>query len=206
MVEDIARLGDTAIKLEKYRYNIISALGWIIFGMIFGSMTTLGSSLILFGIRGYEILWLLVIIAGVSGGYIYHKLWRFIPMEGSVAKRWRVGIVLLFIPLIVSYSAIPIITKVESPLYFNTIWYPSLGFGLLLCGLYAERGSQLIKTMPYAGILIILTSLILIPISKMPMNANTVIAAGLLCNSMMLLIYFATAIYVFFKAQRVIYA
>ncbi len=200
MAEDFARLGDAALKLERYRYNIASALSWVIFGMIFGSLVTLGSSLVLFGFQRYEIFLPLIAIAGIAGGYIYHKFWKYLPMESDVAKRWRIGTILLFIPFMVSYSVIPI----KSPLYYNTIWYPSLGFGLLLCGLYAERG--LIRVMPYAGILIILTSLVLIPISKMPMNVNTVLAAGLLCNSMMMMIYFATAIYVFFKAQRVIYA
>jgi len=204
MAEDIARLGDLALKLEKYRYNIASALAWVIFGMVFGSMNILGNSLIMFGILDYRVFWVLVAIAGTISGYVYSKILKYMPREREVEKRWRVGISLLFAPFIVSYALIPLAFG-ASAFYFNTVWYPSLGFGLLFCGLYAER-KPLIRAMTYAGILVIVSSVILYPISTLPMNFKTVIASGLLCISMMMLIYFITAMYIFFKAEKIVYA
>lgn len=87
-------------KLEKYRYNIASALAWVIFGMVFGSMNILGNSLIMFGILDYRVFWVLVAIAGTISGYIYSKILKYMPKEKEVEKRWRVGIFLLFIPFI----------------------------------------------------------------------------------------------------------
>ena len=204
MAEDIARLGDLALKLEKYRYNIASALAWVIFGMVFGSINILGNSLIMFDILDYGVFWVLIAIAGTISGYIYSKILKYMPKEREVEKRWRVGIALLFIPFIVSYALIPLLFEV-SAFYFNTVWYPSLGFGLLFCGLYAER-KPLIRAMTYAGVLIIVSSVILYPISTLPMNFNTVMASGLLCLSMMMLIYFITAMYILFKAEKIVYA
>jgi len=205
-MEEMARLGDLALKLEKYRSYIASALSWVVFGMIFGSLITLGSSLILFGFFDYRIFWILVAVAGVSGGFIYGKFLRMMPEDREIRRRWNIGLIFLFVPFIVSYSVVPSIVHV-SKLYYNVIWYPSLGFGLLLAGLYAERGENYpIRSATYGGILIVLTSLILIPVSRLPVNSNVILASGLLCVSLMILIYFAVFIYVFFRAQRVIYA
>ena len=198
----MAKLGDMALKLENYRHHIIVALAWVIFGMIFGSMITLANSLTLFGF-GYEVFWILV-VAAILGGYIYGRFLKYMPAKSDVElKRWKIGIPLMFIPFVISYSAIPVIFNVGAPLYFNTVWYPSLGIGLFLCGLVAERTS---RPMTYTGALISISSLVLLPISRMPVSFNVVIGAGLLCLSMMMLLYFITAIYIFFRAQRVIYA
>jgi MFS family permease len=203
-MEDMARLGDLALKLEKYRYNIASAMAWVIFGMVFGSMNILGNSLILFGILDYRVFWVLVVIAGIISGYVYQRILKYMPREKEVEKRWRGGIILLFTPFIVFYALLPQAVNV-SALYFNTIWYLSLGLGLFLCGLYTER-KPLIRVMTYAGILIVLSSIVLYPISKLPMSFNIIIASGLLCLSMMLLIYFTTAMYIFFKAEKIVHA
>ncbi|AAB89658.1 MULTISPECIES: hypothetical protein [Archaeoglobus] len=56
MGEDAVRLGELALKLERYRYNVALATTWAIFGMVFGSMITLASSLMLLGL-GYEVHW-----------------------------------------------------------------------------------------------------------------------------------------------------
>lgn len=198
----MAKLGDMVLKLENYRHHIIVALAWVVFGMIFGSMITLANSLTLFGF-GYEVFWILV-VAAILGGYIYGRFLKYMPAKSDVElKRWKIGIPLMFIPFVISYSAIPVIFNVGAPLYFNTVWYPSLGVGLLICGLVAERTS---RPMTYTGALISLSSLVLLPISRMPVSFNVVIGAGLLCLSMMMLLYFITAIYIFFRAQRVIYA
>ena len=201
-MEDMAKLGDLALKLERYRYHIITALAWVVFGMLFGSMLTLANSLILLGF-GYKIYWILLVVAMILASYIYAKFLKYMPVESDVKKRWRIGIPLMFIPFVIAYSVIPIILNIETPLYFNTVWYPSLGICLLLYGLVAERTSRAMK---YTGALISATSLILIPILRLPPSFNTVMGAGLLCLSMMMLIYFITAIYIFFRAQRVVYA
>ncbi len=199
----MAKLGDMALKLESYRHHIIVALAWVVFGMIFGSMMTLANSLTLFGF-GYEFFWILLVVAAILGGYIYARFLKYIPAESDVKlRRWKMGIPLMFIPFVISYSAIPVIFSIGTPLYFNTVWYPSLGIGLLICGLVAERTS---RPMTYTGALISISSLVLLPISRIPVSFNVVIGAGLLCLSMMMLLYFITAIYIFFRAQRVIYA
>ncbi len=198
-MEDMARLGEIALKLERYRREIVRALAWVIFGMVFGSLLTLANSLILFGF-GYEVFWILLVVASIIAGYVYARFLRYMPAESEL-KRWKKGIPLMFIPLVISYLAIPAIFHANA-LYFNTVWYPSLGVGLFLCGFIAERTS---RPMTYTGILISVTSLILLPISKMPSSYNVMIGAGLLCLSMMMFIYFITAIYIFFRAQRVIY-
>ena len=209
-MEDAKKLGDMALKLERYRYNIVSALGWVIFGMLFGSMTILYSSLLLFGIREYWIIGILMIAAGITGGYTYGRFWKFIPVEREVKRRWYVGVILLSIPFIVSYLMLPFLIEDflnSSAFYFSTAWYPSLGFGLLFNSIYSERKDKhlVTKTMSYAGILIILTSTIFLLIPTLG-NAVTAIAAGLLGVSMMILIYLLCALYTFFKAQRVIYS
>ena len=200
-MDDMAKLGDLAVKLEKYRYYIVSALSWVVFGMIFGSMIILGNSLILFGF-GYEVLWFLLAFAGVSAGYTYGKFLKYMPMKEN-SKKWIVGVLLMFVPFVASYSIIPIVFKIHSAFYFNTVWYPSLGLGLLLFGLCVE---DKLKMMVYSGISIVLSSSILIPISKIAVNFKTVMASGLLCLSMMLFIYFIASIYTFFKAQKIVYA
>jgi hypothetical protein len=63
-----------------------------------------------------------------------------------------------------SYSLLPLAIKATA-FYFSTVWYPSLGFGLLFCGLYIGKVGDVIRSMPYSGILIILSSTILIPLS-----------------------------------------
>ncbi len=198
-MDDMAKLGEIALKLERYRYHIITALAWVIFGMVFGSLLTLANSLTLFGF-GYEVFWIFLIVATILAGYIYARFLRYMPAESNdKLKRWKKGVSLMFIPLVISYLAIPAIFHANA-LYFNTVWYPSLGIGLFLCGPYAGC-----RQMTYTGILISVTSLILLPISKMPSSYNVAIGAGLLCLSMMMFIYFITAIYIFFRAQRVIY-
>ncbi len=195
-MEDVAKLGEMALKLERYRREIIRALAWVIFGMVFGSIFTLANSLTLFGF-GYEVFWILLVIASIIAGYVYARFLRYMPAESEL-KRWKKGIFLMFIPFAISYFVIPAIFHANA-LYFNTVWYPSLGIGLFLCGLYAGC-----RQMTYTGMLTSVTSLILLPISKMQSN-NVVIGAGLLCLSMMMFIYFITAIYTFFRAQRVVY-
>ncbi len=194
----MARLGEIALKLERYRYLVASALAWVIFGMIFGAMITLGNSLALLGV-GYEIFWILLMVAGLSGGYVYHRFWKYAPKEGEVERRWRWGVLLLILPFVISYSLIPLAFEV-SAFYFGTVWYPSLGLGLLLNGFYVWRRRNV---MIYAGISILLTSLIILPLSTLPMNVETVTASNLLCVSMTMIIYFVTAIYIFFRAERI---
>jgi len=199
------KLGDMALKLERYRYTITSALGWVIFGMVFSSMNVLYSALLLYGIKEYWIIGPLMATAGVLGGYIYGKFWKFTPMSKEIRVRWMYGLILLFLPFVVSYTVAPIFIN-ATPYYYTVVWYPSLGFGLLFCGLYAERNEYIsVRAMPYAGVAIIATSVVFIQLAKLPMNYDTVIATGLLAVSMMLMVYLFTAIYVFFKAQRVVY-
>ena len=48
-MSDMAKLGDLALKLERYRANIIHALSWVVFGMAFSGLITLANALVLLG-------------------------------------------------------------------------------------------------------------------------------------------------------------
>ena len=174
--------------------------------MLFSAMSILYSSLMLFGVREYWIIMVLMAVAGGVGGYVYGRLWKYVPLNKDIEMRWRVGIILLIAPFIVSYTLLPFFIT-PSQFYFSIVWYPSLGFGLLLAGIYAERKDKYLitKTMSYTGFAIVLTSTIFLPLSSFNTTFTEVIASNMLAVSMTLLIYFVTATYLFFKAQRVVY-
>ena len=143
--------------------------------------------------------------AGLSGGYLYERFWKYLPVNKEIKKRWHRGAALLFIPFVISYGVVPMMFKVN-PLYMSVVWYPSLGIGLALYGLYSERDSEYlaVRATFYVGVVITLTSLVFIPLSKLPVS-DIVAALGLLAISMMLLIYLSAAVYIFFKAEKIIY-
>ncbi len=199
-MEEMSNLGDLALKLEMYRGRIAIAMSWVIFGMIFGSLTILAQSLILLGFEWW-VTPLLVAVAGLVGGIAYMRFMKFLPMNKEIKRRWRVGTLFLFIPFVVSYALLPALID-TTPLYQMVVWYPSLGLGLLLCGSYAER--ERVRVMTYTGALILTTSLLLLPFFSYQQTTTLIIASGLVCVSMMLLIYLTASIYIFFTAQRVI--
>ncbi len=190
-MEEVKKLGEMALKLERYRYRIIKSLSWIIFGMLFASIATLCNSLQLFGAS--EWIWVLLIPTAILSIFLYKKFWMFIP-EGFEKKKWKIIIFLLAIPFFIAYYLPPLFLKLSS-FYFSIAWYPSLGCGLLLFGLYIKS-----KVESYCGMTILLTSLIFLALPKIALAAN------LLGISMMLLIYLACFLYSFLKSQRVIYA
>ncbi len=197
-MDEISKLGDLALKLENYRSRIASAMIWVTFGMIYGAMTLLGQTLFLLGF-GWWVIPLAVTIAAVGSGVTYFKLMKFLPLDRETVRRWRIGAVLLFLPVLISYT-LP--AGAAGGMYYNTVWYPSLGLGLLLCGVYAERQ----KVMASTGLTMLVSSLLLLPFFSYKQTLLSITAAGLLCISMMLLIYLGASIYVFFNAQRAIHA
>ena len=48
-MEDMAKLGDLALKLERYRANIIHALSWVVSEIAFSGLITLANALVLLG-------------------------------------------------------------------------------------------------------------------------------------------------------------
>ncbi len=198
-MEELTRLGDLAVRLERYMSCIAAALSWVVFGMIFAAFLMLGWSLTLLGFD-YRIIWLCLALSLIAATLTTIKLKRMLPKEDEVRKRFHgLGSILMAIPFLVTYGIIPSLFNVPA-IYYSIIWYPSLGVGLLLAGMYVERG-YFIKTMIYGGLLIILTS------AALPfIRTNNEIAIALLCMSMTVFVYFFMFAYAFIKAQRVLYA
>jgi len=133
-MEDIAKLGDLALRLEKYRYNLIASLGWVIFGMLFGAAVMIFNGLtVLFGFNPWYVAACLI-SAGIIGGLAYGLFRRFIPKVRGVSKRWRIGTAFLFLPFIIAYF-------IE---VFST--YTSAGISLLLDSLVSLTGHWIIAT------------------------------------------------------------
>ena len=203
-MEDAERLADIAIKLEWFRYNVIASLIWAMFGMVFGSALLFAGALQLIWNISWTITSVMLVVAGIVGGYLFHKFWMFIPKERVVKQRWRMGLLLMFIPFIITYALIPALTPLTS-FYFSVIWYPSLGAGLLFSGLYVEKDSQLaVRNLSFSGALMLLSALALIPISWLQPSDEVVLGANLLTISMMIAIYLIASLRGFFGAQRVI--
>ncbi len=200
-MEEFRRLGDVAIRLEKYMECLAAALGWVVYGMIFAAFLMLELSLTMLGFD-YRVAWLCIALAMIISTLITIKLKNLLPIPRNkvIRRRFtRLGLILILAPFFVSYVIIPNLINV-SVIYYGIIWYPSLGVGLLLTGLYVERG-LFIKTMTYGGLLMTLTSVVL-PFIR----TDNEIALILLCMSMTLIIYFVMFAYAFIKAQRVLYA
>ncbi len=195
------KLGDIALKLEAYRRYIISALGWVVFGMIFGSMICLGNALILFGLKasiGFYTL-VFVIFPSFLGGVVLNRFWKYyLFMEKTVKKRWKKGILLFCLPFALFYGLVPLWWKMTS-IYFATIWYPSLGAGFLLYWIYTRERT---KATLYSGIAILLSSFVLVPLYRAKETFEILMASQLLCAAMMMLVYFGIAIYIFFRAEE----
>ena len=78
-MEDMAKLGDLALKLERYKANIIHALSWVVFGMAFSGLITLANALVLLGYH-WSVFWISPAIAGIVGADSYPKSTRKIGM------------------------------------------------------------------------------------------------------------------------------
>ncbi len=190
-MEEAMRLGELAVKLEEYRYRILAALAWIVFGMVFGAATTLGYALVALGF-GYWVFTPAMISAGIAAGYTYGMFWKYAPPY-EVGKR---DVALLIVPIAIAYVAVALL---EQPAYFSIAWYPSLGVALLLY--YGrEKLRKKFGSAVAAGTAMIVTSPLPVAI------ASNEVAAGLLAVAMMMLIYFTTAVKTFFNAEKVLYA
>ncbi|MBO8181666.1 MAG: hypothetical protein H0Z28_02595 [Archaeoglobus sp.] len=203
-MEDAERLADIATKLEKFRYNVIASLMWAMFGMVFGSALLFAGAMQLVGVADWTINSAMLIMAGFISGLLFRRFEKFVPLEKSIRKRWHLGLLLMFIPFIISYALLPQIL-ILGAFYFSIIWYPSLGAGLLLWGIYVERNSQLVvRNLTFSGALMLLTSIVLIPLSRLEINDQIILGSNLLTISMMIAIYLAASLRGFFGAQKVI--
>ena len=100
---------------------------------------------------------------------------------------------LLFIPFAALYT-IPNflnLTQLQVSLYYSLAWYPSLGIGFLLVGIFAEAKDEMLvtKSLTNAGTLMLASSIAFVPVSKLVTDYYRVIALGLIATSIMLLIY-----------------
>lgn len=204
-MEEMAKLGDLALKLERYRYNLIASLGWVIFGMLFASAIMIFNGLIM--LLGFNPWYIAVslISAGVLGGLTYRFFKKFMPK--SERKEWKAGLIFLFLPFVVAYSVIPKLltfTGLQESLYYSLIWYPSLGVGLLLFGLFTESKDEWLvaNTSTHAGISMILSSLAFIPLASLVTDYYGVMALSLIASSIMLLVYLGAFLFSFFKASK----
>ncbi len=201
-------LGEIALKLERYRYNIVASLGWIIFGMIIGSATALMNALLLLGYDHW--VFLILLIAGLLAGFVYRYFWRFVPGVEEIYRPWKYSWVLFALPFLFSYSVIPPLldlSGVQNALYYSLAWYPSLGVGLILAGLYVERKSRFIvtKSMTLTGVAIIVTSTVFVPFTGSVSTTYHVVALSLLADGLMMGVYLFSGLYGFVRAQKGIY-
>ena len=208
-MEEIRKLGDLALRLEKYRYNITVSLGWVIFGMLFGAASAMLSGIII--LIGYNPLIpaICLITAGVISAVVFNMFLRFVPVVEEVHRRWRKGWILFFIPFVAFYATPNFLnlTPLQSSLYYSLAWYPSLGFGLLLIGIFAEAKDKMLitRSLTYAGILIAISSIAFVPISELVTDYYGVVGLGLVATSMMLLIYLGTFLVSFFRASKAVF-
>ncbi len=108
----------------------------------------------------------------------------------------------IFISFVVAYSIIPrflTFTEIQGSLYYSLIWYPSLGVGLLLFGLFSKSKDEWLvtNTLTYAGISMILSSLAFIPLANLVTDYYEMLAFQLIASSIMLLMYLEAFLFIF---------
>jgi len=199
-------VGRFALKLEKYRYNLITSISWVIFGSIFSAAIMVLSALLLLGFGRYAVLTL--IPAAIVSFAVFHRIRKVIsPADRGM---WRWECVFFTIPFLVFYLLLPNflhLSNLQAFAYFSTAWYPSLGVAFVLVGAFIERRDEMLVTkmrLP-AGILILLMSA---PLELVCMEVKSfcdVVAAGLIATALMLSIYTACALYGFFRGHKALF-
>ncbi len=199
-------IGMFALKLEKYRYNLIASISWVIFGSIFATAIMVLSALLLLGFGSYAVLTL--IPAAIISFAVFHRIRKVIsPADRGM---WRWECVFFVLPFLVFYVLIPHflhLSELQASAYFFTAWYPSLGVALVLVGIFIERRDEILvtKTMLPAGILTLLTSVPLELLCREVRSYCDVVAAGLIASALMLSIYTACALYGFFRGHKALF-
>jgi len=197
-------LGDLALKLERYRYNLIASMGWVIFGSIFSIAVMVLSALILLK---FDYAVLVVIPAGIISLILFHRVKKLVS---PIDSWWKWVWIPLFIPFIIFYSVIPQFlnfSDLQMGAYYSTAWYPSLGVAFVIIGLSIERKDDMLvtKTMLPAGIAVILTTIPLAMLCTHVRNYIDITAMGLIAASMMLTIYISCGLYSFFRGYKVLF-
>ncbi|WP_456327722.1 hypothetical protein [Archaeoglobus sp.] len=199
-------IGKFALKLERYRYNMIASISWVIFGSIFATAVMTFNALMLLGFDWYVVF--TIVPAGVVSLIVFHKVRKLVcPID---SKRWKREWIFFALPFIVSYTIVPqflSLNDLQMSTYFSTMWYPSLGVAFLLVGLFIERKDEMLvtKTMLPAGILTLATSVPLAFLCEGVKSSYDVIAIGLIATALMLSIYTACALYGFFKGYKALF-
>jgi len=138
--------GELSVKMEKYRYNLISSLSWVIFGMLISGAVLLYDGISMLTGPNSLYIAVIVVLAGIAV-VIYRSMWGLAPKDEKMKKAWRTGQLLMVLPFLLSYSVIPKflnLTPLQQSLYYSTVWYPSLGVGLIFLGVFAELRDQLL--------------------------------------------------------------
>jgi MFS family permease len=206
-MEDIKRLGDPALKLERYRYNLIAFLSWIVFGMIFASAIMLFNALMLFDFTQH-VIFATIVPAGIISVILSYKIRKIVIPKTN--ERWKKTWIFYALSFVLAYCVVPYfvkLTPLQYSLYYSLAWYPSLGVAFVVVGVYAERRDEMLvtKTMLPAGIAMILTTIPLVVLCKYVKDYTDVLAVGLIATAMMVMIYLICAIYSFFKGYRVLF-
>jgi len=206
-MEDIKRLGDLALKLERYRYNLMAFLSWIVFGMIFASAIMFFNALMLLG-YSWHVIFATIVPAGIVSGAIYYKIGKIVIPKTN--ERWKKTWIFYALPFVLAYCVIPYfvkLTPLQYALYYSLAWYPSLGVAFVAVGVYAERKDEMLvtKTMLPAGIAMVLTTIPLAVLCKYVKDYTDVLAVGLIATAMMLIIYLICGLYSFFKSYEVMF-
>lgn len=190
-MEEIEKLGDFALRLEKYGKIVVYSLAWVIFGIVYASALNIWVGFTMLTGLWWSV-FIFVVVAGLIGTAVYLSFIRLVPGGGHVG----LGSTLLFAtPFIISYVVIPQIFNVGIA-YYNLAWYPSLGLGLLAFGARAD------KHMTLGGLLLLATTPLFILLAQRAEDPLDALGVGLMAMGTMLLIYLSVFLLILYKATR----
>ncbi len=207
-MEEMARLGELALKLEKYKYNMTASISWIIYGGVFASVFLIGNALI--GLFGFNPAVLAASIFGsiVISVYVYS---RFTRLVGKFKRGKFKGHSVVFGSIFaVFYFAIPLLIKGSNifyAAYYSTAWYPALGVAHMVLWYVWQRKDEDLVTKPalIAGPLSLITSVPVMYGVFQVTNMSSVLNLSFLALGLMLAIYMASGLWSFYKSYKVIF-
>jgi len=202
-MDDVGKLADLAIKLEKYRYNIAASMSWVIFGMVFATVVLLNNAITLLSdFFSLPLLFVTLLSATLISATLYREFMKFAPKRKKGTSSLNFAV-----PFMVAYL-VPVLFEMPPVLtacYCSIAWYPSLGAAIIVAGI-RERGDEMLvfKPMLPAGIAIAATTPLLVYLMKFVAQWTHVMGLGLLATAMMLIAYITCALYGILRAQKVI--
>ncbi len=206
-MEEMAKLGEFALKLERYKYNMIASTSWIIYGGIFASFFVIGDALM--GLFGFNPVVLATSIVGsvVVCVYIHY---RFTKLIGKFKQRSS-ALAVFGIAFALFYFAVPLFIKNGTntfyAAYYSTAWYPALGISHVVLWYIWQRKDKDLVTKPslLTGVLSLITSIPIMYNVFFVANVSNAINLGFLTIGLMLAIYLASGLWGFYKSYKVIF-